>query len=157
MKITRTAYSLLLFSIALMLLSGLATLFPVKGLRAQEGEQKVFEADKGRDNIDVSSFPVEIQERYVVFSKKCSKCHTLARPINTNFSFAKWKRYVKRMLNKPDSGISPNTGKKIYQFLKFHQTYKYKLLGIDESMLLQKEAMQSQQSTGQKADRLQDM
>ncbi len=156
MNITRAVYTFLLIHLLLISISGPAILLSAQGLSAQEREQKVFEADKGRDYIKVSSFPVEIQERYDVFAKKCSKCHTLARPINTNFSFAKWKRYVKRMLNKPDSGISPKTGKMIYQFLKFYQAQRNKLLGIDESVLLQKEAKQSRQSTGLKPDLLQD-
>jgi hypothetical protein len=32
--------------------------------------------------------------------------------------------YVKRMSNKPDSGISQDQGKQIYSFLKFYQGEK---------------------------------
>jgi len=148
MKVGKTSPCLVLFAIVITAISVSGFLLSENGLRAQEPEQKVFEADKGQDYVDVSSFPVEIQERYSIFAKKCSKCHTLARPINTDFSFAKWKRYVKRMLNKPDSGISPNTGKKIYQFLKFYQAHRNRLLDIDESELLRREQQQDQQSTG---------
>lgn len=110
----------------------------------QEAEQRVFQADKGPGYVDVSSFPVPIQERYGLFSRKCSKCHTLARPINTNFSNAKWKRYVKRMSNKPDSGISPTTGKKIYQFLKYYQASKNRVLGLEQGELLRTEQKEDQ-------------
>ena len=110
----------------------------------REAEQRVFEADAGPSYVDVSDFPVPIQERHGLFSRKCSKCHTLARPVNTNFSSAKWKRYVKRMSNKPDSGISPNNGKRIYQFLKYYQIYKNRVLGIEEGELLRREQKEGQ-------------
>lgn len=93
---------------------------------AEEPAAKEFAADKGPDKVDVSSFPKEVQASYAVFASKCSKCHTLARPINTNLAAAEWKMYVKRMMNKPDSGVSPDQGKEVYKFLKFWQEEKDK-------------------------------
>ncbi|MDO8586378.1 MAG: hypothetical protein Q7T82_05000 [Armatimonadota bacterium] len=82
--------------------------------------KKVFEADKGPKTIDVSGYPKPYQERYnKIFSKKCRKCHTLARPINTNFEPTKWEKYVKRMMRKKDSGIKSEDGENIWQFLMF--------------------------------------
>ena len=72
-------------------------------------------------------YPKEMQENYKIFAVKCVKCHTLARPINTDKTAQEWKMYVKRMMNKPDSGISPSTGKRIYRFLEFRQAHKDKL------------------------------
>lgn len=86
--------------------------------------KKHFAADKGPDKIDVSGYPKKMQDAYKVFSVKCSKCHTLARPINTNMKKAGWKRYVKRMANKPKSGISKGEAKAIYKFLVFYQGKK---------------------------------
>ncbi len=83
-------------------------------------QEKTFEADKGDESIDVSSYPELMQKNYDVFFKKCSKCHTLARPINTDFTLEKWERYVKRMMRKPGSGITKSTGKKIYEFLEYY-------------------------------------
>lgn len=94
--------------------------------RAAEPAAKEFAADKGPDTVDVSGYTKDIQESYAVFASKCSKCHTLARPINTNLAAAEWKMYVKRMMNKPDSGISPDQGKAVYTFLKFWQDEKDK-------------------------------
>lgn len=37
--------------------------------------------DKGPATINVSSYPPELQKSYKVFTEKCSKCHTIARPI----------------------------------------------------------------------------
>jgi mono/diheme cytochrome c family protein len=87
-------------------------------------EKKTYEADKGPDKVDVSGFPDDVQAAYKVFATKCSKCHTLARPINTDMTTGKWKRYVKRMSNKPKSGISQDEAKEIFTFLKFYQSKK---------------------------------
>lgn len=92
--------------------------------RAEDAKKKVFAADKGPATVDVSTFPKEMQENYKIFAARCSKCHTLARPINTDMTASGWKMYVKRMMNKPDSGISPANAKRIYKFLKFYQKKK---------------------------------
>lgn len=78
--------------------------------------------DKGPNKIDVSSYPPEMQKSYKLFSEKCSKCHTIARPINTMMSRAEWERYVKRMMHKPNSGINDNQGKQIFEFLVYDET-----------------------------------
>jgi len=82
----------------------------------------VLPQDKGPDKIDVSAYPAEQQGAYKVFSTKCSKCHTIARPINTMMKRDEWERYVKRMMHKPNSGISDSQGKDIFAFLMYDQT-----------------------------------
>jgi mono/diheme cytochrome c family protein len=77
--------------------------------------------DKGPDKINVSAYPPEQQKGYKVFVDKCSKCHTIARPINTSMTAAEWSRYVKRMMHKPNSGISDTQGKTIYELLAYDQ------------------------------------
>lgn len=77
--------------------------------------------DKGPSKVDVSSYPAEMQKDYKVFESKCTKCHTLARPINTTMTQPEWARYVKRMMHKPNSGISDSQGKAIYDFLAYDQ------------------------------------
>ena len=77
--------------------------------------------DKGPATVNVSSYPAEQQKNYKVFADKCSKCHTIARPINTTMTKPEWERYVKRMMHKPNSGISDSQGKLIYEFLAFDQ------------------------------------
>ncbi len=44
-----------------------------------------FANDLGAASIDVSKYPKNIQEGYKIFSAKCSQCHTLARPLNSQF------------------------------------------------------------------------
>ncbi len=77
--------------------------------------------DKGPDKINVSAYPPEQQKAYKVFESKCSKCHTIARPINTTMTKPEWERYVKRMMHKPNSGISDSQGKTIFEFLVYDQ------------------------------------
>ena len=82
----------------------------------------VLPQDKGPDKIDVGAYPAPQQAAYKVFSTKCSKCHTIARPINTMMKRDEWERYVKRMMHKPNSGISDAQGKQIFEFLVFDET-----------------------------------
>jgi hypothetical protein len=78
--------------------------------------------DKGPDKIDVSAYPAPMQAAYKLFTGKCSKCHTIARPINTMMKREEWERYVKRMMHKPNSGINDNQGKQIFEFVVYDQT-----------------------------------
>jgi len=75
--------------------------------------------DNGPAIIDVSKYPAEMQDIYKnVFSVRCSKCHTIARPINAPYALPEeWFRYIKKMMKKPGSGITPETGKMIAKFL----------------------------------------
>ena len=96
--------------------------------------------DKGPSKIDVSSYPPAQQKAYKLFESKCSKCHTIARPINTTMTKDEWERYVKRMMHKPNSGISDSQGKAIFEFLVYDQATRkdknpsafYKFLSDEE-------------------------
>jgi cytochrome c5 len=81
----------------------------------------VLPQDKGPDKIDVSAYPAPQQAAYKLFTTKCSKCHTIARPMNTMMKRDEWERYVKRMMHKPNSGISDSQGKQIFEFLAYDQ------------------------------------
>ena len=81
----------------------------------------VLPQDKGPDKIDVSAYPAPQQAAYKVFATKCSKCHTIARPLNTMMKRDEWERYVKRMMHKPNSGINDNQGKQIFEFMVYDQ------------------------------------
>jgi cytochrome c5 len=90
-------------------------------LVAQTGNV-VLPQDKGPDKIDVSAYPAPQQSAYKVFTTKCSKCHTIARPMNTMMKRDEWERYVNRMMHKPNSGINDAQGKQIFYFLVYDQT-----------------------------------
>jgi hypothetical protein len=115
---------------------------PVPGNKPGVG---LYPNDYGPAAIDVSGYPAEMQQTYKVFAMKCSACHTIARPINSQFlelSAAEqaalkktqpeifqndkvwhvgddvWKRYVKKMMAKPGCPVGPD-GKRIWDFLVF--------------------------------------
>ncbi len=95
----------------------------------QQLDPRIAAYDKGPATIDVSKYPAEQQANYKVFASKCSQCHTLARPINCDFALPdEWERYVKRMMRKPNSGISPADGKKIFDFLVYDSQTRKKSL-----------------------------
>ena len=89
---------------------------------AAQTSKVVLPQDKGPDKIDVGAYPAVQQAAYKVFSTKCAKCHTIARPMNTMMKRDEWERYVKRMMHKPNSGISDAQGKQIFEFLVFDET-----------------------------------
>ena len=86
----------------------------------------VLPQDKGPDKIDVSAYPAPQQAAYKIFATKCSKCHTIARPLNTMMKRDEWERYVKRMMHKPGSMITENSAKKIYEFLIYDSSVRKK-------------------------------
>lgn len=96
-------------------------------------KEKLALFDKGPSSIDVSAYPAGIQKNYSVFREKCTLCHTLARPINCEFALpGEWSRYIKRMMHKPGSMISPAQAKKIYEFLSFDSSLRKKALFDDK-------------------------
>jgi hypothetical protein len=76
--------------------------------------------DDGPDKVDISKYPAEQQARYPTFVQKCSKCHPVARPINSRFDASEWKRYMKKMIRRPNSGINEEQAADIYEFLKYY-------------------------------------
>ena len=76
--------------------------------------------DSGPDKIDVSGYPAAQKQQYAVYAAKCSKCHPLARSVNARFNSTDWKRYMKRMIRRPNAGISEDQAAQIYEFLKFY-------------------------------------
>lgn len=90
--------------------------------------------EKGPATINVSKYPQEIQDRYQVFRQKCSQCHKLSRPINSDYATPEeWSRYIKRMMHKPGSGISGSQAKKIYEFLVYDASIRKKKM-LDEKL-----------------------
>jgi hypothetical protein len=73
------------------------------------------------DTIDVSSYPSDIQVAYKVFAVRCSRCHTLARPLNARIDDPQhWVRYVARMRLNPTSGINAKDAQTILRFLLYY-------------------------------------
>jgi mono/diheme cytochrome c family protein len=87
---------------------------------------KTFPADNGPNFISVSSYSTEMQEYYKIFERKCSRCHTLARPINSEFVGEAWRKYVYKMMRKPGSGLTPKTAVPIIEFLIYDSQVRKK-------------------------------
>jgi hypothetical protein len=73
------------------------------------------------EGIDPSKLPENIRADYEVFARKCSKCHSLARPLQSNISDdQQWVLYVNRMRRQPASGISPEDQTVILRYLHYY-------------------------------------
>jgi hypothetical protein len=73
------------------------------------------------DRVDVSNYPPDIQQAYEVFAQRCSRCHTLARPLNARITDPQhWVRYVARMRRQPGSGINHGNADIILKFLLYY-------------------------------------
>ncbi|MGB7747782.1 MAG: hypothetical protein WBN75_10900 [Verrucomicrobiia bacterium] len=121
------------------LLLGLAALALTAGLARAEDQldadtkARVERFEKGPASIDVSKYPDGIKDDYEVFSTKCTQCHKLSRPINSDYATPdEWSRYIKRMMHKPGSGISSGDGKKIYDFLVYDASIRKKAMLDDK-------------------------
>ncbi len=117
--------------------------------RAQDdgSPDKVFAADTGPDSIDVSKYPKAQQENYKVFAEKCSKCHTLARPINSQYALPEeWAAYVDKMRHKKRSGIDDDSEKIITDFLTYDSSVRKK------DLIAQKLKDKAAAKTGDKKD-----
>ena len=99
-----------------------------------ETKARIERFEKGPATIDVSKYPEGIRDNYEVFTQKCSQCHKLSRPINSDYATPEeWSRYIKRMMHKPGSGISAGDGKKIYEFLVYDSSVRKKTM-LDEKL-----------------------
>jgi len=74
----------------------------------------------GLPESQVTAFPPPVQDAYAVFAVRCSRCHSLARPLTAQIdSEAHWRAYVARMRRQPGSGISEADGEEILVFLRY--------------------------------------
>jgi hypothetical protein len=77
------------------------------------------------EGLDVATLPVEVRPDYELFANRCSRCHSLARPLESGIKDdAFWKEYVERMRRQPSSGISPADEIPILRFLHYYSQDK---------------------------------
>jgi hypothetical protein len=120
--------SLAMVMVGVMVGTTLATAVRAQGKEAPL-DPRIEAYDKGPAKIDVSKYPKDMQDRYKVFSVKCAKCHTLARPVNSDFVLDdEWERYVKRMMRNAGTFITADEGKAIYEFLTYDSKIRKKAL-----------------------------
>lgn len=83
-------------------------------------QARIAHFDKGPSSIDVSTYPRAVQADYRIFRERCSACHTLSRPINSDYALPnEWSLYILRMMSKPGANISANDSRRIYDFLVY--------------------------------------
>jgi hypothetical protein len=71
--------------------------------------------------VDEATLPTELREPYALFRVRCSKCHTIARPLNAPVRDAThWELYVARMRRVPGSGINETDAREILRFLVYY-------------------------------------
>jgi hypothetical protein len=69
---------------------------------------------------DPTTLPADIRGDYAVFAQRCSKCHSLARPLSSGIDDdAYWAQYVERMRLQPGSDISVEDKPPILRFLHY--------------------------------------
>ena len=74
----------------------------------------------GSDEVDTARVPSELRDDYAIFAQRCSKCHSLARPLTSGIDDDDyWRRYVERMRRQPASGISEADEAPILRFLHY--------------------------------------
>jgi hypothetical protein len=73
------------------------------------------------EGLDTSVVPSEHRADYAVFAQRCSKCHSLSRPLNSGITGdAYWRTYVEKMRRQPSSGISEADTVPILRFLDWY-------------------------------------
>ena len=122
-----TKLATVLFGTAVLGLTGLG----LASATAQEldaaTKARIDQFEKGPATIDVSKYPAQLQDYYQTFSQKCSQCHKLSRPINSDYVLPdQWSRYIKQMMYKPGSNISGSEAKHIYDFLVYDSSVRKK-------------------------------
>jgi hypothetical protein len=126
MKIT-TKFAAVLLGTAVLGVTGAGLSRATAQAMDAETKARVERFEKGPVTVDVSKYPQVIQDNYELFSHKCSQCHKLSRPINSDYALPdEWSRYIKRMMYKPGSNISAGDGKKIYEFLVYDSSVRKK-------------------------------
>ena len=74
-----------------------------------------------RDGLDPMQLPADTRGDYAIFARRCSKCHSLARALNSGIEDdSGWIAYVTRMRRQPGSGIAPGDAAPILRFLHYY-------------------------------------
>jgi hypothetical protein len=73
-----------------------------------------------REGLDPATMPEPVRPDYALFAERCSKCHSLARPLTSGIDEdSYWVSYVARMRRQPASGISEEDTVGILRFLHY--------------------------------------
>jgi hypothetical protein len=94
----------------------------------------------GRSEPETETLSATAAADYALFAIRCSKCHSLSRPLNSGIDRDDyWRLYVARMRRQPGSGISEEDTVAILRFLHLYsieqRRKKEQKLGIDPSQV----------------------
>ena len=113
----------LFLSVAFLTTAALSAVGWARTEQAPSDEERLKKLDAGPKTIDVSKYPAVQQKAYKLFTEKCSACHAVARGIGSDMVLpGEWERYVKRMMHKPNSGITSEDGKTLFGFLVYESS-----------------------------------
>jgi hypothetical protein len=74
-----------------------------------------------REGAAPPGLPASLTSSWELFARRCSKCHALARPLDSGIDDDEhWRAYVERMRLTPGSGISLADEAEILRFLRFY-------------------------------------
>lgn len=74
-----------------------------------------------REGAAPPGLPAELRPNWDLFARRCSKCHSLARPLDSGIDDDEhWRAYVRRMRLTPGSGISLADEAQILEFLRYY-------------------------------------
>ena len=74
-----------IIAVSLLAVLAVATAASAKYKPTVKADVGIYPNDFGATTIDVSHYPPKMKLYYKVFSQKCQACHTIARPINSQF------------------------------------------------------------------------
>lgn len=73
------------------------------------------------EGMDSSSVAPDERADYALYADRCSKCHSLARSLNSGITDdGFWRMYVERMRRQPSSGIREEDMEPILRFLHWY-------------------------------------
>jgi hypothetical protein len=76
---------------------------------------------QSRQALEPAALPLEQRANFAVFANRCSKCHSLARPLESGIEDdSYWVLYVAKMRRQPGSGITAVDAPPILSFLHFY-------------------------------------
>ena len=82
-------------------------------------------SQSAQEGLDAATMPPDVRSDYALFAHRCSKCHSLSRPLNRGFTDDReWSLYVARMRRQPASGISQDDATVILRFLHYYSLEK---------------------------------
>ena len=107
-----------------------ASASPARAQRSVDGIPRgplpatLYYADLGPDAIDVSNYPAQQRHNYALFKQECSRCHTLARAVNSRVeSRLYWHFHLVRMnlhsRLRQERPIPSDQAKDILDFLEY--------------------------------------